>query len=202
MIGEIRDKETAEISIQAALTGHMVFSTLHTNTAAGAITRLLDMGIEPYLAASALRGIVAQRLVRKLCPYCKQEYVPDPSMWEYKFASDYSRVHTSVEVAKIPQDKAETSCIQCNQNIDYNLYRACGCDQCRKSGYVGRIAIHEMLPVTTDLKKLIISRASEQELWYAAKRAFPCLTTLKEDGLCKVHEGLTSAQELLRILGV
>ena len=91
MIGEIRDRETAEISIQAALTGHLVFSTLHTNTAAGAITRLLDMGIEPFLAASALRGIVAQRLVRKLCPVCKQEYTVDEAMWEWRLFQDEIR---------------------------------------------------------------------------------------------------------------
>ena len=88
MIGEIRDRETAEIAIQAALTGHLVFSTLHTNTAPGAITRLLDMGVEPFLAASALRGIVAQRLVRKLCPACKQGYAVDEATWEWKLFQD------------------------------------------------------------------------------------------------------------------
>ena len=178
MIGEIRDRETAEISIQAALTGHLVFSTLHTNTAAGAITRLLDMGIEPYLAASALQGIVAQRLVRRLCPGCKQAYVPNESDWERTLAQ------------------------MTDDNQALPLYKAGGCDACHQSGYKGRIAIHEMLPVNTALKSQIINRASEQELWNAAKQEFSNLTTLAEDGLRKVCEGQTSAQELLRVLGV
>ena len=185
MIGEIRDRETAEISIQAALTGHLVFSTLHTNTAAGAITRLLDMGIEPFLVASALRGIVAQRLVRKLCPACKQEYVADETSWEWNFFQDIART-----------GKAEGGA--CSR---FTLFRQSGCEGCRQSGYKGRMAIHEVLPVSVVLKDKIIRHASEQELWNAAKAEFPKLISLKEDGMHKVRESLTSVQELLRVLG-
>ena len=179
MIGEIRDRETAEISIQAALTGHLVFSTLHTNTAAGAVTRLLDMGIEPFLVASALRGIVAQRLVRRLCPDCKKEYTVDESMWEWKLNGDETK----------------------RQN-NLTLYRPAGCEICRHSGYRGRMAVHEVLPVNTALKDKIIRRVSEQELWEAAKAEYPGLHSLEEDGMQKVKAGFTSVQELVCVLGV
>ena len=177
MIGEIRDRETAEISIQAALTGHLVFSTLHTNTAAGAVTRLLDMGIEPYLAASALRGIVAQRLVRRLCPECKQSYNLNPTMWEWNY-------------------------LNMQQGTGASLYNAAGCEHCHQSGYSGRVAIHELLPVTVEVKNKIMRRASEEELWNTACNEFSGLTTLEEDGRRKVCDGVTSVQELLRVLGV
>ena len=186
MIGEIRDRETAEISIQAALTGHLVFSTLHTNTAAGAITRLLDMGIEPYLAASALRGIVAQRLVRKLCPACRKEYIVDETMWEWKPFRDVTGA------GNIKKEKRNT----------FKLYSHSGCEACRRSGYRGRVAIHEILPVNTVLKDRIICHASEQELWDSAKTEYPGLTSLEEDGKRKVKEGITSVQELVSVLGV
>ena len=186
MIGEIRDRETAEISIQAALTGHLVFSTLHTNTATGAITRLLDMGIEPFLAASALRGIVAQRLVRKLCPACKQEYTVDKGMWEWKLFQDST---CSGKEEQQPQNR-------------FALFRQYGCEACLQSGYRGRIAIHEVLPVSTALKDKIIRHVSEQELWNAAKTEFSGLFSLEEDGMSKVKSGVTSIQECLRVLGV
>ncbi|MBQ9698484.1 MAG: Flp pilus assembly complex ATPase component TadA, partial [Acidaminococcaceae bacterium] len=178
MIGEIRDRETAEISIQAALTGHLVFSTLHTNTAAGAVIRLLDMGIEPYLAASALQGIVAQRLVRTLCSNCRQTYVPEENAWERKY------LQKSLGGQRLP------------------LYKAAGCAACHQSGYKGRLAIHELLPVNAVIKSKIMKRVSEQELWETAKSEYPNLTTLEEDGLRKAREGLTAAEELLRVLGV
>ena len=187
MIGEIRDRETAEISIQAALTGHLVFSTLHTNTAAGAVTRLLDMGIEPFLVASALRGVVAQRLVRKLCPVCKEEYVVDTE-WEEAFFQDFLHVDITHDTVIAQQN--------------FTLYHPKGCEECRHSGYRGRLAVHEVMPVTTALKDRIIHHASEQELWAAAKTEFPGLTSLAEDGMYKVNEGLTSVQELLRVLVV
>ena len=188
MIGEIRDRETAEISIQAALTGHLVFSTLHTNTAAGAITRLLDMGIESFLAASALRGIVAQRLVRKLCPACKQEYMVDEAMWEWRLFQEVTCA-SKEETIRDPKNRA-------------TLFRQSGCEVCRQSGYRGRMAIHEVLPVSTDLKNKIIRHVSEQELWETAKIEFPGLVSLEEDGMRKVKEGLTSVHELFRVLGV
>ena len=188
MIGEIRDRETAEISIQAALTGHLVFSTLHTNTATGAVTRLLDMGIEPFLAASALRGVVAQRLVRKLCPLCKKEYVADEAMWESRLFQNGAEAGSSLD-KPLARNRV-------------TLYRQAGCEACRHSGYRGRMAIHEVVPVTTSLKDKMIHRVSELELWEAAKAEFPGLVSLKEDGMHKVREGATSVQELLRVLGV
>ena len=188
MIGEIRDRETAEISIQAALTGHLVFSTLHTNTAAGSITRLLDMGIEPYLAASALRGVVAQRLVRKLCPACRKEYIVDETVWEWKLFQNMT-------------DAGNTNNEQEKRNA-FTLYRHSGCEACRRSGYRGRVAVHEILPVNTALKKKIICHASEQDLWDSAITEYPGLASLEEDGKKKVKEGVTSVQELLSVLGV
>ncbi len=187
MIGEIRDRETAEIAIQAALTGHLVFSTLHTNTAAGAVTRLLDMGIEPFLAASALRGVVAQRLVRKLCPVCKKKYMADKATWEWKRFRSPAFEGNKGDEMKLQDGLA--------------LYRKSGCDACRQSGYRGRMAVHEVLPVTAVLKDKIICGASEQELWNAAKTEFPGISSLKEDGMQKVKLGITSVQELLRVLG-
>ena len=187
MIGEIRDRETAEIAIQAALTGHLVFSTLHTNTAAGAITRLLDMGIEPFLAAAALRGIVAQRLVRKLCPVCKEKYTADKAMWKWERFRNMVREENMEEAMSLPDS--------------VTLYRQSGCDACRHSGYRGRVAVHEVLPVNAVLKDKIISGASEQELWNAAKTEFPGVSSLEEDGMQKVKQGITSVQELLRVLG-
>ena len=186
MIGEIRDRETAEISIQAALTGHLVFSTLHTNTAAGAVTRLLDMGIEPFLVASALRGVVAQRLVRRLCPVCKQEYTADAG-WEEAFLRKY-----------VPEGKNRTGA---PARESLTVFRQEGCEACRYSGFQGRMAIHEVMPVTASLKDKIIGHASEQELWAAVKTEFPGLTSLEEDGIGKIKEGVTSVQELFRVMG-
>ena len=188
MIGEIRDREMAEISIQAALTGHLVFSTLHTNTAAGAVTRLLDMGIEPFLVASALRGIVAQRLVRRLCSDCKKEYTVDESAWEWNWLGN------AIDAEKTNDETGR-------QN-HFTLYHPAGCETCRHSGYHGRMAVQEVLPVNTALKDKIIRRASEHELWEAAKLEYPGLRSLEEDGLQKVKQGFTSVQELLCVLGV
>ena len=188
MIGEIRDRETAEISIQAALTGHLVFSTLHTNTAAGAVTRLLDMGIEPFLVASVLRGIVAQRLVRRLCSDCKKEYTVDESAWEWNWLGN------AIDAEKTNDETGR-------QN-HFTLYHPAGCETCRHSGYHGRMAVQEVLPVNTALKDKIIRRASEHELWEAAKLEYPGLRSLEEDGIQKVKQGFTSVQELLCVLGV
>ena len=186
MIGEIRDRETAEISIQAALTGHLVFSTLHTNTAAGAVTRLLDMGVEPFLVASALRGVVAQRLVRRLCPVCKQAYTVDAG-WEEAFFRNC-----------VPGGKNRSGT---PVRDNFTVFRQAGCEACCHSGFRGRVAIHEVMPVTASLKDKIIGNASEQELWAAVKTEFPGLTSLEEDGIGKIKEGVTSVQELFRVMG-
>jgi type II secretory ATPase GspE/PulE/Tfp pilus assembly ATPase PilB-like protein len=172
MVGEIRDGETAAISIHAALTGHRVFSTLHTNTAAGAVNRLLDMGVEPYLAASALQAVAGQLLVRRLCPHCKKEYKVGQSDWESRY---------------LGLDEPRT------------LYKAVGCDHCRHTGYAGRLPLQEVLVVTDALRRGISERCSEGELTAIACREG--LRPLLEDGKEKVLAGETSCAELLRVLG-
>ena len=170
MVGEIRDVETARISIHAALTGHLVFSTLHTNDAAGAITRLIDMGVEPFLVASALRGVVAQRLVRRICPHCKETYAPDAA----------ERAYMGIALDE-----------------EVKLYKGAGCGKCNFTGYAGRMAIHEVLPIIPEMKELILKNAPDTEI-FAAGRSYG-VTSMKEDGIRKVLDGETTASELLRV---
>lgn len=138
MIGEIRDAETAKIAVQAAMTGHLVLSTLHTNSAAGAVTRLIDMGIEPFLLASTLRGIVAQRLVRYICPKCKEKYAASP---------------------------AELDFLQMGSAV---LYKGTGCEHCRNTGYSGRLAVHEILLCNAVMRRMILKGAEEEQLYAAS----------------------------------
>lgn len=170
MVGEIRDVETARISIHAALTGHLVFSTLHTNDAAGAITRLIDMGVEPFLVASALRGVVAQRLVRRICPHCKETYAPEAA----------ERAYMGIALDE-----------------EVKLYKGAGCGKCNFTGYAGRMAIHEVLPIIPEMKELILKNAPDTEI-FAAGRSYG-VTSMKEDGIRKVLDGETTASELLRV---
>lgn len=169
LIGEIRDGETAESAIQASLTGHMVFSTLHTNDSAGAFTRLVDMGIEPYLVASTVEGVLAQRLVRVLCPQCKVPYVPIQEEMPDDFPQPYPEV----------------------------LYKPNGCRQCRGNGFVGRMGIFELLVTDSGVRQLCIERASATDVKeHAIKNG---LVTLRQDGWKKVAEGLTSVDEVARV---
>ncbi|MCM8819297.1 MAG: GspE/PulE family protein [Candidatus Omnitrophica bacterium] len=170
MVGEIRDSETADIAIKASLTGELIFSTLHTNNAVGAITRLIDMGIEPFLLASSLVATTAQRLVRKLCPKCKEPYKLDQE---------------TIERLNIKNKKGE-------------FFKAVGCPFCNNTGYKGRIAILEILFFDDKMKDMIIQRASEEEIIdYAYKnRGF---RPLREDGFLKCSEGITSIEEVLRV---
>jgi type II secretion system protein E len=170
LIGEIRDHETAQIAVQASLTGHLVFSTLHTNDAPGALTRLVDMGIEPYLVASSLEAVLAQRLVRVLCPHCKQ---PD----------------TSPTVRAI---KAQTGI-----DAATPVFRAVGCRECRNTGYHGRRAIFEWMDTTNELRQLILKNVSSDVLREAAIRAG--MKTLAEDGWRLVRLGVTTPEEVLRV---
>jgi general secretion pathway protein E len=171
MIGEIRDNETAGIAIQASLTGHLVLSTLHTNTAIGAVTRLMDMGVESFLLSSSLSGLIAQRLVRQLCPACKQPFEAD--------AATRSLLRHEANGAPLI------------------LYRAQGCEQCHGQGYRGRCGVYEIIPVTDALRSLIYARADEQELTRCA-RGFS--TDMLQDGIDKVKAGITSVDELLRVV--
>lgn len=169
MVGEIRDIETAQIAIQSALTGHLVLSTLHTNSAAGAVTRLLDMGIEPFLLASAVRGVVAQRLVRKICPHCCKQYEAED--WEKNF------LHVPAERELL-------------------LQRGDGCEKCGFTGYKGRMAVQEVLPITEQITGLILHHDSEAVIQKAARQHG--FISLKQDGIDKVMAGYTTVAELIR----
>jgi len=170
LVGEIRDLETVDIAIQAALTGHMVFSTLHTNDAPGAIPRLQDMGAEPYLIASVLEGVLAQRLVRRICQVCRAPETPS--------AAD-------IEALGVEAPPGVT------------LYRGLGCDECRNTGYRGRTAIYELFTITEDVRSLILRRASSREIRRLAVEAG--MTTLRMDGWSRACEGVTTVEEVLRV---
>ncbi|MCX8122971.1 MAG: type II secretion system ATPase GspE [Spirochaetes bacterium] len=172
MVGEIRDLETAEIAIQAALTGHRVFSTIHTNDAASGITRLLDMGVEPFLIASSVNAFLAQRLVRTICPYCKQSYKPDPVVLK-----DLGLKSSQIQGKK--------------------LYRGKGCDKCINTGYLGRTGIYELLPITNDIRKLIMEHADAVQI--KEKAIANGMKTLLQDGIEKALQGITTLEEVLRV---
>ncbi len=173
MIGEMRDGETAQIAVQSALTGHLVLSTLHTNTAAGAIIRLEDMGIERYLITSAVNGVLSQRLVRKLCGHCREP----------------------VDLA--PEALAKAGLKQFMPEGQTRIYRAAGCDACKQSGYRGRTAIHELFTLDGEMHRAILAGADARDLHELARKRG--MYTLYEDGLRKVVNGETSLEELLRV---
>ena len=171
MVGEIRDRETAQISVQASLTGHLVFSTLHTNDAPGSITRLIDMGVEPFLITSTLEAVIAQRLMRVLCPKCKELYTPS----EYELA----------EVELTP-DKVR----------DKKFYRAKGCPECNDIGYKGRTAVFEILTMNNRLKNLIMEKSHTAIIRKAAIESG--MRTLRESSLLKVYDGITTIEEVVK----
>lgn len=173
MIGEMRDSETAQIAVQSALTGHLVLSTLHTNTAAGAITRLEDMGIERYLITSSVNGVLAQRLVRRLCAHCRTEVELEPSVASSSGLSRWMPEHQQ------------------------HIYTAKGCEHCQGTGYSGRIAIHELLVLNDALQKAVLDGVDATGLHALARQNG--LHTLYEDGLKKVVAGITSLEEVLRV---
>lgn len=180
MVGEIRDTETAELAIQAALTGHQVFSTLHTNSAPGAPPRLLDMGVEPFLLTSALNAVMAQRVVRKICPHCKVEYTPPPEVLE----------SLKNNLGKLLPNAFTTP-------NSLRLYKGEGCNVCGHTGFLGRIGIFEALVVSDAIAKLILEHASSTSLEHAAVSGG--MITLKQDGFLKVLEGITTLEEVLRV---
>jgi type II secretory ATPase GspE/PulE/Tfp pilus assembly ATPase PilB-like protein len=192
MVGESRDKETVSMGVEASLTGHLVFSTLHTNSAPESITRLMDMGMDPFNFADALLGILAQRLAKKLCD-CKTSYVPDAEELRL-FAAEYAEELRHSKAWK--EDYAGESKKMVDQWIQtygesgqVKLYKAVGCDKCNKTGYKGRVGLHELLVATDDVKKLIQERARVAELFAAAVEGG--MRTLKMDGMEKVMMGLT-----------
>jgi len=171
MVGEIRDSETAEIAIRAALTGHQVFSTLHTNDSTGAVTRLLDMGVEAFLISSSLEGVLAQRLVRRICSHCKHE----------------STVSAAV------RDRMEALG---GRHIEGVFYNGTGCEECRGTGYRGRIGIFELLAIDNDMKELVLQKRSNAELKAMAQKT---MMTMHQDALQKAAAGVTSLEEILRV---
>jgi len=174
LVGEIRDHETARIAIEAALTGHLVLSTLHTNDAPSAITRLVEMGIEPFLVGSALDAVLAQRLARRLCERCKEAYSPTAE---------------ALRQARFPWQPGEGL---------PTLYRPRGCSACSKTGYQGRLALHEVMPVTEEVERLAVERGSADAIGRVARAQG--MSTLREDGMAKVASGSTSIEEILRVV--
>jgi type IV pilus assembly protein PilB len=178
MVGEIRDTETAELAVQAALTGHQVFSTVHTNSAAGTAPRLLDMGVEPFLLSSALNAIVGQRVVRKICNFCRITYNPPPEI--------VGNIKSTLN--KLIPNKIDEN---------FKLYKGKGCQKCANTGYLGRVGIFEVLVVGQDIAKLILESATIQEIEKAA--GVDGMITMKQDGYLKAIEGVTSLEEVLRV---
>jgi type IV pilus assembly protein PilB len=175
MVGEVRDGETAKMAIEAALTGHFVLSTLHTNDAPGAITRLQEMGVEPFLTGAAITGVLAQRLARRLCTNCAEMYTPS--------VEDMLKARVSPDVAAASDGMA--------------FYRKRGCPRCGQTGYKGRIGVYQLLEMTEELQTLAAQKATREELERAALEEG--MRTLWDDGLAKVAAGLTSLEELARI---
>ncbi len=171
MVGEIRDSETAEIAIRAALTGHQVFSTLHTNDSTGAITRLLDMGVEAFLISSSLEGVLAQRLLRRICAQCRREQ----------------------PVTAAVRDRLE---LLGGHRIEGVFYEGAGCEECRGTGYYGRVGIFELLALNTEMKELVLQKRSNAELKATAQKS---MVTMHQDALQKAADGMTSLSEILRV---
>jgi type IV pilus assembly protein PilB len=174
LIGEIRDHETAQIAVEAALTGHLVLSTLHTNDAPSAITRLTEMGIEPFLVGSSLDCVLAQRLARRLCTKCKEPYTPSEQ---------------ELQAARYPWQPGEPV---------PQLHRAVGCSACAKTGYKGRLALHEVMSVTEEIERMAVGHRSSTEIMSVAKAAG--MNDLRTDGMLKVLGGVTSLEEILRVV--
>ncbi|MDD4363696.1 MAG: ATPase, T2SS/T4P/T4SS family, partial [Atribacterota bacterium] len=176
MIGEMRDSETAHIAVQSSLTGHLVFSTLHTNDAVSSLTRMIDMGIAPFLITSSVLCVMAQRLVRRICPKCVEQYKPD--------ASVFKNMQLNIDLPPVN---------------DINLYRGKGCDYCNNTGYRGRTAIFEMIRINDDIRSLIMQKSSSNEIKDVAIKNG--MLTLLDIGITKALEGITTIDEVLRVAG-
>jgi type IV pilus assembly protein PilB len=170
MLGEIRDPETARIAVQASLTGHLVLSTLHTNDAPSSITRLINIGVEPYLISAAVNAILAQRLVRKICQHCKEEFMPSEEMKGFLQLQGFQSEKT---------------------------FKGKGCDKCRKTGYTGRLGIYELLVMDDNLRDMVTRNPDVTQLRKLCRERG--LVTLREDGFLKVMKGLTTVDEILRV---
>ena len=175
MVGEVRDNETADIAIRAALTGHLVFSTVHTNDSASTVTRMLDIGVEPYLVSSSILLVVAQRLVRTVCPHCKELVTPDKKM-------SFQLEDLNLEVG---------------QFTDGQIVVGHGCDECFDSGFAGRTAIYEVMPIDGPIQEQIVNKESASAIKRGALERG--LRTLRMDGVEKLLQGLTTPEEVLRV---
>ncbi|HEU5455775.1 MAG TPA: GspE/PulE family protein, partial [Nocardioides sp.] len=178
MIGEIRDRETAQIAVESALTGHLVLATIHTNDAAGALTRLSEMGVEPFLSASAVAGILAQRLARRLCAHCKEATT-----------ISHAVLREAMDVTALPANLPDPA----------PIYKPVGCPRCQDSGYKGRVGVYEMLVMSEQMERMTVAGASGEEIQRQARKEG--MRTLREDGLVKVLSGHTSIEEVHRAIG-
>ncbi len=196
MVGEIRDGETAELAIHAALTGHLVLATLHTNSASGAIPRLLDQGVEDYLLTSTINVVVAQRLVRRICPHCKEEITP-PEEVQQEMRSILHSLDPS-KVATTTRDKAIIEAMKKLNNPQLTVFRGKGCDKCANTGYHGRVGIFEVLNVSETIADMILDHASSGKIHEQATKEG--MITLQQDGVFRVLEGATTLEEVMRVI--
>lgn len=184
LVGEIRDEETAEMAIRASITGHLVLSTLHTNDSVSSIPRLIDMGIKDYMVASGVSAITAQRLVRKICPFCKKEYkFLAKDILNFGFSEDIIKLFTGLE----------------DLNAEITLYKGEGCQHCKNTGYLGRTVLGEVLIITEEIADLIVKGATPLTIKTKAKEQG--MRTMKEDGLLKALKGITTLEEVKRVTG-
>ena len=186
MVGEIRDKETIDIAIEASLTGHLVFSTIHTNSAAETVTRILNMGVQPFLLPAALNAIIAQRLIRRICPACRKEvpFSEYDADTQARIRKAIARTRKDELLARVPAEKLK----------DPSFFRAVGCDKCFNTGYKGRLGIYEVMTITPEIKQLILKGASGVEIDEAAVTGG--MTSLEQDGIIKALNGQTSLEEV------
>ncbi|HMR55558.1 MAG TPA: ATPase, T2SS/T4P/T4SS family, partial [Candidatus Doudnabacteria bacterium] len=182
MVGEIRDEETAELAVHAALTGHLVFSTLHTNNSVGSIPRLMNMGIEQFLLSASVNLIMAQRLIRKLCQDCKKETKPNPVV----------KKELDEALATVPKEYLDDIDVK-----NYKTYEAVGCEKCGNVGYKGRMGIYEVLPMLDELQELLFNKQPAYKIYEAAAKFG--MITMKQDGLIKVVRGETTIEEIARV---
>lgn len=205
MVGEIRDGETANLGVQAALTGHLVFSTLHTNNAATCLPRLLDMGIEPFLIASTVKAVVGQRLVRRLCSNCRQKYEPDEhettaiiKLFNLREGVTFEHIHT-LEKQAVEQHVGGDTPLGTDKNNIKTLWKASpeGCDECNHTGYKGRFGIYEVLGISVPVQKMIVANATSNEI--QDKAIEEGMITMQTDGLVKALRGSTTVEEVLRV---
>jgi len=206
MVGEVRDVETADLSIQAALTGHLVFSTLHTNNAATSLPRLLDMGIEPFLIASTVRAIIGQRLVRRLCMSCRVSFTPSTDeikkiteSFDLAATNTFSHIHDLETAAAADGVGKNVKELGSDATTLKTLWRANekGCDACRNTGYKGRVGIYEILPNSVAIQQLIVGNATSNTIQEQAIK--DGMDTMQLDGLVKALRGETSIEEILRV---